>query len=264
MKLTDYAASAARKILVYGPPKSGKTDLVGRLAEKKRLWWLDLEDGVKTLLKSPRMKKEWFDNIELFSIPDTQIAPVAVETILKIIKGAKVDICHSHGIVGCPRCKSNGKGFSSLELAAFTNNDVLVLDSGSQLAMSAMNWITRKHIQAENYDYKPDWDDYSKQGRILDRIFSICQQAPFNIVVITHEQAVEMEDKKVKLVPIGGTSQFSKTFAKYFDDVVYVDRVNGKHKAASSTTYSNSIVLGSRSGVALETDDVPNLLKLFD
>ena len=263
MKLTDYIPAAARKILVYGAPKTGKTDLVGQLASINKLWWFDLEDGVKTLIHSPRMKKEWFDNIELFKIPDTQIFPIAARTLLKVIKGAPVTVCETHGAVGCPMC-ANGRGdVTAISLRDFTNNDVLVIDSVSQLAASAMNDIQKDVIAKDQFDKKPDWDDYANQGRIMDRIFSILQQAPFNVVAISHEQLVEMEDGKKKLVPIGGTSQFSKTFAKYFDDVVYTEVVNKKHRAASSSTYSSSIVLGSRSGKELEKGTEPSLLELF-
>jgi hypothetical protein len=265
MKLQQYAPSIARKILIYGPPKTGKTDLVGRIAEKKRLWWFDLEDGIKTLLHSPRMKKEWFENINYFRISDTQINPVGIETMLKVIKGGLKSICHQHGAVDCPRCKGKpASEFSSIDLGSFTNDDVFVLDSGSQLSASAMNYIQREVIMKDNFAAKPDWDDYMRQGRVLDRIFSIMQQAPFHFVCITHENLVEMEDGKKKLVPIAGTSQFSKTFAKYFDDVVYTDIVNKKHKAASSTTYSGSIVMGSRTGKELEKMEEPNLLELFE
>lgn len=264
MKLDAFAPSIARKILVYGPPKTGKTDLVGRLAEKKRLWWFDFEDGIKTLMHSPRIKKEWMQNIEYFHIPDTQIFPAAIETTLHVIKGGLKQICHDHGIVNCARCKSKGaEGSSSIDVGTFTNDDVFVMDSVSQLSASAMNHIQRDAILRDNFSAKPDWDDYARQGRILDRIFSILQQAPFHVVVISHENLVEMEDGKKKLVPIAGTSQFSKTFAKYFDDVVYCDIVNKKHKAASSTTYSGSIVLGSRTNKELEKMEDPNLLELF-
>lgn len=265
MKLSTYREHAARKILVYGPPKSGKTDLVGQLAESYKLWWFDLEDGIKTLLHSPRMKKEWLDNIELFSIPDTQTFPVAIETLLKVIKGGNQAVCHAHGTVNCLSCKKAGNdaAATTINVGELTNTDIVVIDSVSQLSASAMNYIQRAIIMKDNYDAKPDWDDYAKQGRILDRIFSILQQAPFHVVCISHENLVEMEDKKKKLVPIAGTSQFSKTFAKYFDDVVYCEVVNGKHKAASSTTYSGSIVLGSRSGKVLEGATQLGLKELF-
>lgn len=265
MKLTDFAPTVARKVLVYGPPKTGKTELVAALAEAYKLWWFDLEDGIKSVLHSPRINKQWIEAIEYFKIPDTQTFPVAIDTLLRVIKGGVQSICHDHGTVNCPKCKAakGAAGFSLIDVGTFTNKDILVIDSVSQLSSSAMNLIQREIIAKDNFDKKPDWDDYFKQGRILDRIFSILQQAPFHVVCISHENLVEMEDGKKKLVPIAGTSQFSKTFAKYFDDVVYTEIVNKKHKAASSTTYSGSIVLGSRTGKELEKMETPKLLELF-
>jgi len=263
MKLTDYIPAVARKILVYGPPKVGKTDRVGQLAKVKKLWWLDLEDGVKTLIHSPRMTPDMLANIELFKIPDTQIFPIAARTLLKIIKGEPTEICHAHGAAGCPACKSKSLPTSRICLKEFTNDDVLVIDSGSQLATSVMNDIMKDAISKDQFDKKAEWDDYANQGRVLDRIFSIIQQAPFNCVVITHEQLVEMEDGKKKIVPIGGTSQFSKTFAKYFDDVVYCEVLNKKHKMGSGTGYSNNIITGSRTNKALEAMAEPDLAELF-
>jgi hypothetical protein len=270
MKLSEYKTSAARKILVYGPPKiGGKTDLVGRLSEVYHLHWFDLEDGIKTLLSSPRMQPAWLSNIELFSIRDTQTTPIAVDTILRVVKGGEQKICHTHGVVNCLKCTREApEAFTSINVATFDNTkDILVIDSVSQLAASVMNYIKKDAIakaESNSWNVKPDWDDYAKQGFIMNRIFSILQQAPYNVVCITHEELVEMEEPgKKMLVPIGGTSNFSKTFAKYFDDVVYSNVVNKKHKAASSTTYSGNIVLGSRAGKELEKMETPNLLELF-
>lgn len=263
MKLTDYVPAMARKILVYGPPKTGKTELVAGLAARKKLWWFDLEDGIKTLVNNPRIPQSSFANIEVFKIPDTQIFPIAARTLLKVIKGKAVAICHLHGAVGCPICAKDSRPTSDIDLSTFTNDDVLVIDSVSQLAASAMNDIQRKVIEADQFDKKPDWDDYFNQGRIMDRIFSILQQAPYNVVAISHEQMVEMEDGNKKLVPIGGTSQFSKVFAKYFDDVCYTEIVNKTHRVGSSSTYKNNVISGSRSGKELEKMKTPNLLELF-
>lgn len=265
MKLTDYQQTAGRKILVYGQPKTGKTVKVAELAEKKRLWWFDLEDGIKSALSSPTVKKEWLERIEYFHIPDTQIFPIAARTLLKVVKGGDKSICHKHGAVDCVLCKKDAPtAFTTINLDKFTNDDVLVIDSVSQLAASAMNDIQSKVIQADKFDQKPDWDDYFNQGRIMDRIFSIMQQAPFNVVAISHEQMVEQEDKTKKIVPIGGTSQFSKTFAKYFDDVVYCEIVNKKHVAATSSTYKANVMTGSRAGKEIEKSTTGgSLLELF-
>lgn len=265
MKLADYQTSAARKVLVYGGPKTGKTELVARLAEKKRLWWFDFEDGIKTVLHSPRIPKEWWERIEYFHIPDTQIWPVAARTMLHVIKGKEVSICHAHGVANCMLCKKDNAPTSVINLSTFTNDDVLVLDSVSQLAASAMNDIQKDVIAKDQFDKKPDWDDYFNQGRIMDRIFSIMQQAAFNVVAISHEQMVEMEDGSKKIVPIGGTSQFSKTFGKYFDDIVYCETMNRSHRAATSTTYKSNVLSGSRTGREIEKlkDTDNKLLELF-
>lgn len=264
MKLADYQQTAGKKILVYGPPKTGKTELVAKLAAKKKLWWVDGEDGIKTVFGNPRIPKEWLENLEYFHIPDTQIFPIMARTLLKVVKGGPKAICHSHGAVDCAVCKRDGAAFSTINLNEFGTDDVLVIDSVSQLAASAMNDIQHKIITADQFDKKPDWDDYFNQGRIMDRIFSIMQQAPFNVVAISHEQMVEQEDKSKKIVPIGGTSQFSKTFAKYFDEVCYCDIVNKRHIVATSTTYKPGVMTGSRTGKILETSTNPNpLLELF-
>ena len=264
MNLDEYAPSAARKILVYGPPKSGKTALVGKLATIKRLHYFDGEDGIKTLLNPDMLPPQFRKNVVVYRMPDTQTFPVFADTLLKVLKGGDIKICQAHGVVNCPKCaKEAPNAFTVINVDTFTMDDVLVIDSVSQLAASVMHRITANQIKNDNADYKPTWDDYFKQGFLLDRIFSITQAAPYNVVAISHEQLVEMEDGKKKIVPIGGTSNFSKTFAKYFDDVVYCDKVNNKHIAVSSSTYSNNIITGSRTGKAIEQDPANGLKQLF-
>jgi len=261
MKLSQYSDIQARHILVYGPPKSGKTVMVAQLAKHFKLWWLDLEDGIKSALNPGLMTPEQIDNIELFPIPDKQTYPMAIETLLKVIKNPSSKICHKHGKVSCPECKLPEQS-SELPLASFdVKRDILVIDSWSQLSESAMNYIKKADIAKDNYDAKPDWDDYAKQGRILERIGSTIQVAPFNVIVISHELMVEMEDGSKKIVPIGGTSNFSKTFAKYFDDVGYMQIFNKRHDCITSTTAKASVLAGSRRGIDLKSGE--SLARLF-
>jgi hypothetical protein len=261
MKLADYAAISARHILVYGAPKSGKTVAVAQLAKKYRLWWVDLEDGIKSVLNPAVLDPSALANIELISIPDRQTYPMAIETILKIVKGGAQNVCHAHGKANCPQCKTPDL-FTSVDLSKFDNtHDILVIDSWSQLSESAMNYIMKTAISQDNFDAKAGWDEYGKQGRILERIGSWLQTAPINVVVISHELMVEMEDKTKKIVPIGGTSNFSKTFAKYFDDVVYTEVINKQHRCISSTIAKPSVLAGSRAGVEIGAGET--LLKLF-
>lgn len=263
MTLDDYDIPPARHVLVYGPPKSGKTALIGGLAARYHLHFFDLEDGVKTLMNPEVLKPEYRKNISLYRLPDKQTFPIGIETILKVIKGGLQKVCHVHGKIGCPTCaRSTDAKFSELDVNKLdTREDIVVIDSYSQLAESAMNYIMRDAITKDNWDAKAGWDEYGKQGRILDRIGSTIQTAPFNVVVASHEMMVEMEDGTKKIVPIGGTSNASKIFAKYFDDVVYCELFNRSHRCISSTTAKTNVLAGSRGGYDLKAGDT--LLQLF-
>ena len=264
MKLSEYKKAAARHILLYGPPKSGKTAAYGKLADKYHLTIFDCEDSVKTLLNPALIDPATLQNIDLLHIPDKQTYPIAIETMLKLLKPGNSVVCYEHGKVNCPECKKNPAAvYTEVNLGEFRNDrDVFVIDSWSQLCESAMNYIMRAQITAENFDAKPGWDEYGKQGRILERIGSMIQTAPFNIICVSHEMMLEMEDKSKRIVPISGTSNTSKVFAKYFDDVVYCSVDNGKHKFTSTTTGKPGVLAGSRAGVELKAGD--SLHRLFE
>ena len=187
MKLTEKKHSKTSRVLVYGEPKSGKTQLAAALSSKYNLLFIDLENGYETLLKLPQ---EYQERIELISIPDTKVFPIAIETMLKVITGNRVEICDTHGKVGCAICKKEGAAFSVVELNALTNEWIVVIDSLTQLSNSAMNHLTK----AQDDTYKPEWTDYRSQGQLLDKFLSQIQQAKFNVVCITHIVETELED----------------------------------------------------------------------
>ena len=256
MKLTDKSPSAAKKVLIYGAPKTGKTRLFGSLAEHFKLIDIDCENGWETLLQIP---DEFKDNVEIISLPDTRSFPIAIETCLKIIKGGPVDICEEHGKVSCAVCKKENKPFTNLELNKLGPEYIICFDSLTQITNSAIAHITKNKPD----DYKLEYDDWANLGKLMDMFLSHVQNAKFNIVCISHETETEMEDGKVKLVPTAGTRNFSRNTARYFGEVVYCEVKNGKHIAASATTYSNKVLTGSRSGIRLEDSPEASLLRLF-
>lgn len=264
MNLDDYKPAVVRHILLYGSPKSGKTAAYGQLAKRFHLHVFDNEDSIKTLMNPERLDPELRKNITLFRIPDTQLYPMAIETMLKVLKPGTNTVCYTHGKVACPVCmKDAAAKKSSINIADLKpDRDIVVIDSWSQLVASAGNYIMRNELLKDNFDAKMGWDEYGKQGRILERIGSFIQTAPCNIVVVSHENMVEMEDKSKRIVPVGGTSNASKEFGKYFDDIVYCEIVNRKHKLTSSTVGKAGVLAGSRAGIDLQEGDT--LLKLFE
>lgn len=256
MKLLDKAISPVHRVLIYGPPKTGKTELAGRLAEFKNLIWFDLENGYTTLLKFPQ---EWKERITIVSLPDTRTFPIAIETCLKVIKGGFTHICDQHGKIGCPACTKEGASFTDIELSKLDPDTVVVFDSLTQLTNSAIAHITK----GKPDDYKLDYDDWGNLGKLMDIFLSHIQQASYNVVCISHETEAKLEDGKTKLVPVAGTRSFSRNTAKYFDHVVYAEVKNKRHNFYSSTTSAFNLNTGSRSGISLEDVKDSPLIALF-
>jgi hypothetical protein len=246
-KLSNIELRKAIHILLYGPPKSGKTELYGELAEHGfTLWVFDLENGSLTLSRS--VSKDAQDRVNIFKIPDTKDFPIGSETILKVIKPGEHQICDLHGKVACDLCKKNNALFSSFDNRKLGEKDIFIVDSMTQLSNSIMN-----HIGKGKDDlWKPEWEHYRAQGSMLDRFLSNVQNAPYNVIVVTHESTVELADGGEKIVPIAGTRNFSRNTAKYFDEIVYCEVKNRQHRAASSTTFSLDILTGSRSRTIIE------------
>lgn len=260
MKFSDIEEDSTQRICIFGAPKTGKSQLAGTLAEHGyNLKWFDLENGSSVLRK---LSKEAKDRIDLFSLPDTRTYPIAVETMLKVLKGGPNNICDKHGKVGCVLCKKEGGSFSTIDVNTLGPMDILVIDSLTQLANSVMANITR----AMDDEYKYDWDDYRKQGTLMDKALSHIQQAKYNVICISHETETEMDDGKKKIVPVAGTTNFSRNTAKYFDHIVHTEVNNKKHKFGSGTGFSLTALTGSRTDVEIEkqTEGEASLLPFFN
>ena len=256
MKLIDKVPASTHRVLIYGPPKAGKTQLASTLAAEYKILWFDLEAGYSTLLKLPQAQQE---NIELISIPDSKVFPIAIETMLKVVTGNKVAICEEHGKVSCPICKKDGKLEVEIELKTLTEDWVVVIDSLTQLTNSAIAFITK----GQPDDYKLDFSDWGNLKAIVEKFLSQIQQARYNVVCITHEESVELENGQQKIVPVCGSSKSSRNTGKYFDEVIYCELKNKKHITASSTTYANNILTGSRTDTIMEQMVEPSLLEIF-
>lgn len=254
MDLDSYDEVRRTKVLVYGPPKSGKTALVGELAAAGfQLHWFDCEQGIKTLMQESILPKEYRKNVHVFNIPDHRAYPIAIDVLRGLFKGGPKRYCYTHGVHSCPICTKDpsAKWSDTIELSKFTDRDILVVDSWTQVSNSAANKVTLKAWQKDD-EYKMTFDDFRMQGMYLDEVLSKMQVSNINICVISHDVDVEKSESKEKIVPVGGSRNFSKTMAKYFDSVIYLQVLNKKHSAYGDTTWSNTHLTGSRKEINLD------------
>lgn len=267
MELTAMAKAIAtisenHSILIYGPPKSGKTRLVAtaaKIPEIRRIYWFDLENGVETLLNMGLTEEE-IAKIVVFKLPDTRDNPVAIETMLKVFSSkTPIKICDAHGVVGCVECAKAGASFSSICLRDCKHDELVVVDSGSQLGDSALNGACK----GQDVAYKLQLDDYGTAGKWLADILSVVQQAQWtNFVFITHELVDEEEIngvKRDKIFPLMGSKTFCRKVAKYFGTVAYTHMKLGKHAAGSGSTYKSDTLTGSRVNALLEKAKEPSM-----
>lgn len=255
--LKRLARSQEQRVVIFGPPKSGKTELVGKLAEHYKILFFMLENGHSTLFKLP---EEWQDRIVVVNIRDSREYPIAAETMLKVIKGDPTSICVAHSKVSCPLCKKNATAeWDHVHLKALGPEWIVAVDSLTQLTNSFIAHITK----AQDELYKLQLDDWGSLRVLMDKFLSQVQVAPYNIVCITHEEEAKFEDGRSKIVPVAGSSNSSRNTAKYFDHVVYCNLVNKKHVVGSATDYSMSVLTGSRTDVKLEAAKEPSLLDMF-
>lgn len=256
MKLNKAVQSSVQSALVYGPPKTGKSQLCGELSKEFDLIWFDLENGHATLFKLPVEQQE---RIELIALPDSRSYPIAIETCLKVIKGNPCLIDNETGKVTDPKLRKADREYTEVHLNALPPTTVVVFDSLTQLTQSAISHITKNQPD----DYKLNYDDWGNLGKLMDIFLSHVQQAKFNVVCISHETEVELEDGKVRIVPTAGTRNFSRNTAKYFGHVIYAQLQNKKHSFASATTSLTNVIAGSRTDISTEKMDNSSLIPIF-
>lgn len=254
-KLNTMKATSTPSVMLFGAPFTGKSLLAGKLAEHFNLLYIDMEGGHDVLFQ---LNPEWQERIEVISIPDTTSYPMAIETCLKIVKGA-VDVCEAHGKCSCMICKRNEAPIVHIDVNALAKDTIVIFDSATQLTASAIANITKNKPD----DYKLEYDDWGHLSKLMDIFFSHIQTANYNRIVISHITEAKQDDGRTLLFPVAGSRNFSSNVAKYFDHVVYLEKKNKKHKAASSTTYMNNIMTGSRAGVSMEDMEESTLLSIF-
>ena len=259
-KLSDMTlANQPQSVIIYGPPKSGKTRLAGMLAKHYNVYYVGLENGHSTLFQLP---KEWHERIEVIDIPDTKDNPIGIDVALRLMTGAAIKICEKHSKASCGLCISKRKPINTYEFNTLDPaKDIVIFDSLTQLTSSA-NGVATKGLDPTKGHHE-EFKHWRVQGALLEKFLDLVQTSRFNVVVIAHEIGIDQVDKSEKIVPAGGTKNFARTVAKYFGHIIHLSIKNSKHKGNSSSTGSNSVLAGSRTSFEIDIDNEDSISNLF-
>lgn len=247
-----------KHVVIYGPAKSGKTFLaLGPAQYGYTIHMVSMEDGHKV---GKQLPPEAQRNIDIIQVPDNKYNPCATKLLFTLVKQGVIRPCVEHGLHDCPLCKKDNKPFNLLDTTKLGPKDIILFDTFTQATQSFLAHIGR----GTDFDWKPERDHWGMLKNMMDTVCSWIQTAPFNIIVVSHEDLVSTEDEKSqKLVPVAGSTTFSRNFAKYFDTVIYCEVKNGKHVFGSKTVYANNIVTGDRFNFDISKSE-RGLVELFE
>lgn len=254
------------RVLLYGSPGTGKTWSLGKLASKFHLIYFSLENGHQTLLNPNCLAPEHRKNVDIIQMMDTPETPIAATSLDKFLAARKGTFCEEHGRFACIECKRLEKKPTYIDIDALTSNDILVFDSLTQWIASIQFFISAGDPDRKNKKGDSSFEFYRLLGLYADRALSRLQVIKnCNIIVISHEIDTSTVEGKEKIVPMGGTRNFSRSTARYFDSVCYLYRKNKKHRMESDSTFSTVIDTKDRLGfdASTEEDSRDALLKML-
>lgn len=223
------------KLLIYGPPKAGKTTsaITGLLNAGLKVLYLNLETNTDGLM-------EHADNPNLIVMQLTERAGSQYKAINAMLKTSIIPICSAHNMYECPTCDpKNVAGFWGASLRA-PKGAVVVIDTVTQILLSIRNAIVAENPQYESFtidtgkNAKVDTSLYTMFARKLEAIIGELVTQPYPMLFLAHSHNTKNifeSDASDSFVPLlgSGTSSASLNLARNFAAVIAIPHsIKGK------------------------------------
>jgi len=215
-------------VLIFGGPKTGKTEFAGTWAEAGDVLYIDSDDGILTLRTSSRIPVNLKENIYFVPVSDKSADP------------------HVKQPIGWITIREVVKSLANTGAYADIEPKTVVIDSLTTASDYALSYTLHVNKHTGQQPTLPDW------GRQMREITELITEAralnKINFICIAHEQYAKDElSGKVWCIPLV-TGKLAHRMGLYFDEVYYahIRAMGDKHEYKLNTKGSGLITAGSR------------------
>lgn len=234
-------AEAYKSLCVYGPPVTGKTEMVVSLLKAGHVvWYIDLDRNTAPFeAASPEVLK----NLRYLRISDNHVTGNIV-TSLNALKVGKLVVCQDHGVFQCPVCKKAEPPRPMLEfnLGMMGRGDILVLDSFSVVHGSVLRKVLAHNSITPEDMQRMETTFYAAVANLTAPIWELfCKPPqPVNTIILTHTKnkapTLIKDPPPPYYVPNAGSVNFSAESAGRLLGALWYTRVGQPPMYGSSRT----------------------------
>jgi hypothetical protein len=224
------------RTFIYGPDKTKKTWWAARAAEAGyNVILIDGDDGSSIVRQLPPEAKK---KILIVDVVNTKDRGVFARFIAGLMRPGNAFVWDEQGKVSItPSTKRDpNKSYVFFDLSKLTMNDVLVIDSWTALAASAMiEWAAENNVDLAAVEKEGDmFSLLNYQSRFLDYTLNQIKTFPCHVIVIGHETVYEkwqgkgQERKMVeqRTQPFSSTGPHAKKIGAHFSNMLRFSKLS--------------------------------------
>lgn len=250
----------SHKILIMAPSGTGKTALIGSLANAGyRCFVLDYDNGADILYDPKFLRRENRKNVILKTLTDrvtddNSALPTAASLGLKAL---------DNWIEPDPADPKKTISFGGL--SSWTSKDVLVLDTLGFFGDACLRYVLYMNNRAGK---QPQLQDYGTAMDILERLLEKLYSGDTHCHVVVMAHGAPMTDASqmtVKLVPIALGSKLPPKVPRYFNNMVTLEkRIVGSEVQVFMRTEATALMDLKTTAPSVIPKELPaNLATLF-